>query len=64
MLLLCLCSCLCTCNALAQNTASPAIEAERAKQQKIYQARGELRLEGYVIDRSLAAYALGNRRPQ
>lgn len=44
--------------ALAQNTASPpGIEAERAKQEKIYHGRGELRLEGYVIDRSLSAYA-------
>ena len=44
-------------SALAQNTASPpSLEAERTKQEKIYHGRGELRLEGYVIDRSLSAY--------
>ena len=44
-------------SALAQNTASPpSLEAERTKQEKIYPGRGELRLEGYVIDRSLSAY--------
>lgn len=48
-----------TAGALAQNTAKPHNhEAERAKQEKIYHGRGELRLEGYVIDRSLSAYAL------
>lgn len=46
-----------TAGALAQNTTTaPSLEAERAKQQKIYHGRGELRLEGYVIDRSLSAY--------
>lgn len=48
--------CLCTGNALSQSTAAPPVEIERAKQDRIYQARGELRLEGYVIDRSLSAY--------
>jgi hypothetical protein len=44
-------------SAVAQTTATPpSLEAERAKQEKIYQGRGELRLEGYVIDRSLSAY--------
>ena len=48
--------CLCTGNALSQSTTAPPVEIERAKQDRIYQARGELRLEGYVIDRSLSAY--------
>ena len=44
-------------SAVAQTVATPpTLEAERAKQEKIYQGRGELRLEGYVIDRSLSAY--------
>ncbi len=44
-------------SAPAQNTTAPlTLEAERAKQEKIYHGRGELRLEGYVIDRSLSAY--------
>jgi hypothetical protein len=48
-----------TFSALAQNTAKPpSLEDERAKQERIYHGRGELRLEGYVIDRSLSAYAL------
>jgi hypothetical protein len=45
-----------TGNATAQTITPPAVDAERAKQEKIYHARGELRLEGYVIDRSLSAY--------
>lgn len=57
-LFLCLFLSLFPTNAPAQNTAPPVVETERAKQEKIYQARGELRLEGYVIDRSLAAYVL------
>ena len=48
--------CLGAGNAPAQNTTAPPVDVERAKQEKIYQARGELRLEGYVIDRSLSAY--------
>lgn len=41
----------------AQTTPPQSAEnAERVKQEKIYHARGELRLEGYVIDRSLSAY--------
>lgn len=50
--------CLCTGSAVAQNASPSTAESERAKQEKIYHARGELRLEGYVIDRSLAAYGL------
>lgn len=57
LLALLLIQCAGVTGALAQNTASPpGIEAERAKQEKIYHGRGELRLEGYVIDRSLSAY--------
>lgn len=48
--------CLGAGNAPAQNTTAPPVDAERSKQEKIYQARGELRLEGYVIDRSMSAY--------
>lgn len=48
-----------TCSAQTQPAATQSdVDSERAKQEKIYQARGELRLEGYVIDRSLSAYAL------
>ncbi|MFZ9196208.1 MAG: hypothetical protein ACO22Q_12435 [Burkholderiales bacterium] len=35
----------------------PVFDEEKSRQQSIYHAREEARLEGYVIDRGLAAYA-------
>jgi len=41
----------------SQLPGSPAIDAEVSKQEAIYQSQGERVPEGYVIDRSLLAYA-------
>ncbi len=38
-------------------TAAPAFDIEVSRQQSIYHSRGEIRPEGYVIDRGLSAYA-------
>ena len=54
--LLAILSCAGTGNAQNNPATPPVDNAERVKQETIYHARGELRLEGYVIDRSLAAY--------
>ncbi len=42
--------------AWTQSTGSNSFDIERSRQESIYHGRGELRLEGYVIDRSLTAY--------
>ncbi|MCW5604634.1 MAG: hypothetical protein KIT18_08830, partial [Burkholderiales bacterium] len=36
--------------------AAPAFDVEVSRQQSIYHSRGEIRPEGYVIDRGLSAY--------
>lgn len=41
------------------HAAAPAIEAEVAKQESVYRSRGEDVPVGYVVDRSLLAYAAG-----
>jgi hypothetical protein len=41
----------------SQPSGSPAIDAEVSKQEAIYQSQGEKVPEGYVVDRSLLAYA-------
>ena len=41
----------------SQSPGSPAIDVEVSKQEAIYQSQGEKVPEGYVIDRSLLAYA-------
>jgi len=41
----------------AAQTDPEKFDAERSKQQQIYLSRGELRPEGYVIDRTLEAYS-------
>jgi hypothetical protein len=43
--------------ALCQPSGSPKLSEEISKQESIYQGKGEQLLEGYVIDRSLLAYA-------
>jgi hypothetical protein len=43
--------------AYSQRAGSPKLDAEISKQESIYQGRGDQLLEGYVIDRSLIAYA-------
>lgn len=42
--------------ALGQSAAKPDIQLEVSRQESIYHSRGDLRLEGYVIDRSLSSY--------
>jgi hypothetical protein len=41
----------------SQHPGSPAFDAEVSKQEAIYQSQGEKVPEGYVVDRSLLAYA-------
>ena len=41
----------------AAENAAPRFADEMAKQENIYQSRGEQRPEGYVVDRSLLSYA-------
>ena len=41
---------------LAADAVVPRLKEELLKQEQIYQGRGEQRLEGYVIDRSLLSY--------
>ncbi len=43
--------------AVTAGEAPPILDVELSRQQSIYHGRGELRLEGYVIDRGLASYA-------
>src|SRR5262245_22666092 len=47
---------LCLAAAHAQLSVNPKLSEEIAKQENIYQGKGEQRPEGYVIDRSLLAY--------
>jgi hypothetical protein len=56
----CLAAGLLSINALTLHAQSKpdAFDIEKSRQQSIYHAREEARLEGYVIDRGLAAYAL------
>ena len=44
------------CAQQAGSTGNTGIELEVSRQESIYHSRGELRLEGYVIDRSLSSY--------
>jgi hypothetical protein len=44
---------------IASHAAAPAIDAELSKQESVYRSRGEDVPVGYVVDRSLLAYAAG-----